>query len=290
MAKNMIKFSALPLIVIVSFIVFRIIAIETKPTATEAPRHSQETEFPSFLNTSRQSLTQSAPEVIEPNPLGFEVHEVLRKHGYLVSDEGTNSSLSCIRWINQSSSHIIDGWAEGRGTGILYRRLLKLKMTEKGKFGWEADRIRVLNGQLQIHDGIAWTTPIIKRSLAETLDLITMSGRRIDVELALDQMTFPDDFSKTLDDIIDHFSDKLGKSESIIMKLTYEELCRELKERLGENEARTHDLELPRSLLNSTPKDQKDLLKIWKKRKRNDELSDAEIDRVYSILQKTKMP
>jgi hypothetical protein len=88
------------------------------------------------------------------NPLGNDVHEVLRKKGYVSQCADVNQSINV--WQHRTSSAKITGRFEGQGSGIFYRKTMSLQMESDGTVLWKAERIRVSQGILYIDTGSGW--------------------------------------------------------------------------------------------------------------------------------------
>jgi hypothetical protein len=105
------------------------------------------------LNPAQPSAA-SVPPTAHENPLGNDVHEVLRKKGYLAHGGDVNQSVNV--WKHRSSSATITGRFEGRGNGMFNRKILNLELQRDETEVWKADRIRVEQGILYIDTGSGW--------------------------------------------------------------------------------------------------------------------------------------
>mgnify|MGYP007059417215 CR=1 FL=1 len=112
------------------------------------------------VNELRQAL-RPAPAPQDPvspethqNPLGIDVHDILRQKGYL--SHGGDVDLSINIWRHRSSSATITGRFEGRGNGMFNRRTVSLEMARDGEVLWKADHIRVEQGVLYVKTGSEW--------------------------------------------------------------------------------------------------------------------------------------
>jgi len=91
---------------------------------------------------------------IHKNPLGNDIHNVLRTKGYLA--HGGDVSQSINEWKHKSLSATITGKFEGKGNGMFNRRILSLKMVLNGQVLWEAVLIRIEQGIIYINNGSDW--------------------------------------------------------------------------------------------------------------------------------------
>jgi hypothetical protein len=100
------------------------------------------------------SRTASAPQPAHENPLGIDIHEVLRKKGYLAHGGDVHQSINV--WKHRTTSVSITGQFEGRGNGMFYRKTVTLEMERNGVVLWRAERIRADRGILYIDIGSGW--------------------------------------------------------------------------------------------------------------------------------------
>lgn len=115
----------------------------------------------------RQALRPTPPQS-EPtfgptghvNPLGSELHEIIRKKGYLAGDADTTNSTAI--WNHRTTSASITGSFEGRGTGMFNRKAVRLEMRRGGVLIWSAERLRVSGNSISIDSGSGWHTADIE--------------------------------------------------------------------------------------------------------------------------------